>query len=178
PTEAAIESYPVAEPEPEPGQDFSQIEEQGGQEYAEPEAEPGTYEGGYEQVPIGGENIKPVADSKKDIARDKQEEDALKKLVKELEFGSLANSIAMLEKLTKTYPSDSDYTGLLKAARNLKDGDIWYRYQSRLQQAAPKVKETVPLIYTQKPAPVTVRINDLKHSSWLLMYKKLGSKSK
>ncbi|MCA9803641.1 MAG: hypothetical protein KC777_16830 [Cyanobacteria bacterium HKST-UBA02] len=128
-------------------------------------------------VNIAGDDIKPGAEFKRDLARDSAEETALKKLVKELEFGSLANSIAMLRDLVKVYPGDPDYRSLLAAALNLKDGDVWYQYQQRSQiPPRPPVSTVAPVVRPGRVTPtIADRISDLKHSSWLLMYKKLGS---
>ncbi|MGD9681667.1 MAG: hypothetical protein AB7W16_10820 [Candidatus Obscuribacterales bacterium] len=130
-----------------------------------------------EPVSIAGDDIKPGAEFKRDLARDSAEEAALKKLVKELEFGSLANSIAMLRELVKVYPGDPDYRSLLAAALNLKDGDVWYQYQQRSQiPPRPSPSTVAPVVRPSRVTPtIADRISDLKHSSWLLMYKKLGS---
>lgn len=182
-TQSSVQS-PVLEPErPEP--EDPEQPEQPEQEYFEApaywEPAPGASQPRKQQAPvsIAGDDIKPGAEFKRDLARDSAEEASLKKLVKELEFGSLANSIAMLRDLVKVYPGDPDYRSLLAAALNLKDGDVWYQYQQRSQAPVrPPVSTVAPVV---RPAPATPtiadKINDLKHSSWLLMYKRLGRSS-
>lgn len=167
---------PVLEPErPEPDQPEQEYFE--APAYWEPA--PGASQSREQQAPvsIAGDDIKPGAEFKRDLARDTAEETALKKLVKELEFGSLASSIAMLRELVKVYPGDPDYRSLLAAALNLKDGDVWYQYQQRSQvPPRPPVATVAPVVRPARVTPtIADRINDLKHSSWLLMYKKLGS---
>ena len=93
----------------------------------------------------------------------------MKKLVRELQYGSLENSIKLLETMVKAYPYDPDYRALLSAARNLNNADIWYRYQRRLQLPPPSAHEEIKKLVKvpRKEEP----INELKRESWFLLIK-------
>ncbi|MCA9815192.1 MAG: hypothetical protein H6677_06820 [Candidatus Obscuribacterales bacterium] len=102
-------------------------------------------------------------------ARTDEEAISLKKLVRELQYGSLENSIKLLETMVKAYPYDPDYRALLSAARNLNNADIWYRYQRRLQLPPPSAHEEIKKLVKvpRKEEP----INELKRESWFLLIK-------
>lgn len=103
--------------------------------------------------------------------RGQAEELTLRKLVHELEYGSLTDSIKLLEYMVLNYPYDPDYRSLLAAARNLNTADIWYRYQRRLQLPPPSAKadeiqKMIKMPRKEKP------INSLKQTTWFLLIKK------
>lgn len=101
--------------------------------------------------------------------RSDEEAISLRKLVRELQYGSLENSIKLLETMVKAYPYDPDYRALLTAARNLNNADIWYRYQRRLQLPPPSAHEEIKKLVKipRKEEP----INELKRESWFLLIK-------
>lgn len=100
------------------------------------------------------------------------EEATLRLLVHELEFGTLAKSISILQQLNQEYPGDPDYVRLLSMSLNLRDGDIWYSYQRKSDRPAPSIAPAQP----PKPAVPVLRqnpnnnyVNDLKRESWFLI---------
>ena len=102
--------------------------------------------------------------------RSLEEEAALKKVVHELKYGSLLNSIKLLQNMVSSYPYDPDYKSLLSAAQNLREADVWYQYQRRLQlpppSAEPKViYKLIKMERKEKP------INELKRASWFNLIK-------
>lgn len=99
---------------------------------------------------------------------DGKEELLLNKLVKELEVGTLMNSITLLRQLCSDYPDDPDYKQLLARAIRLRDGDVWYDYQRKTEYKIekPKEEEKPPTII--KPTS-NESVNELKKSSWFLI---------
>lgn len=100
------------------------------------------------------------------------EETQLRMLVHELEFGTLAKSISILQQLNQEYPGDPDYVRLLSMSLNLRDGDIWYSYQRKSDRPTSSIEPAQP----QKPAVPVLRqnpnnsyVNDLKRESWFLI---------
>jgi|AGTN01.2.fsa_nt_gi hypothetical protein len=100
------------------------------------------------------------------------EEAQLRLLVHELEFGTLAKSISILQHLNQEYPGDPDYVRLLSMSLNLRDGDIWYSYQRKSDRPTSSVEPA----QAQKPAVPVLRqnpnnayVNDLKRESWFLI---------
>lgn len=103
-------------------------------------------------------------------ANKSREEVILKNLVKELEYGSLGNSILLLKRLTTEYPDDPDYRALLARALQLRDGDVWYDYQRRTAYKEKKNQEKDPEPEPQIIKPVAnPGVNALKRESWFLM---------
>lgn len=94
------------------------------------------------------------------------EEALLAKLVRELEFGTLQNSISYLNQLVAKCPSDPDYKSLLTMALRLRDGDVWYQYQRKVDYKEPEVVKIPTTI--MKPTPNDT-VNELKKSSWFLI---------
>lgn len=94
------------------------------------------------------------------------EEALLAKLVRELEFGTLANSISFLNQLVAKCPDDPDYKSLLTMALRLRDGDVWYQYQRKVDYKEPEVVKIPATI--MKPTP-NDNVNELKKSSWFLI---------
>jgi len=96
------------------------------------------------------------------------EEAMLSKLVKELEFGTLQNSIALLNQLTAKCPDDPDYKSLLAMALRLRDGDVWYSYQRKTEYKIEDKEIKPPPANIIKPV-ANESINELKKSSWFLI---------
>lgn len=94
------------------------------------------------------------------------EEALLSKLVRELEFGTLQNSISYLNQLVAKCPDDPDYKSLLTMALRLRDGDVWYQYQRKVDYKEPEVVKIPATI--MKPTP-NDNVNELKKSSWFLI---------
>lgn len=102
--------------------------------------------------------------------KSQSETKTLKKLVYMLQYGSLIDSINLLESMVRSYPYDPDYQNLLRAARSLRHADIWYQYQRRLQlpppQAKPKtIYKMIKMKRNEEP------INELKQASWFHLIK-------
>lgn len=113
-------------------------------------------------VPPPPVSVVPAANTQKSAS----EEALLSKLVRELEFGTLQNSISYLNQLVTKYPDDPDYRQLLAMALRLRDGDVWYQYQRKVDYKEPApVKIPATII---KPTP-SETVNDLKKSSWFLI---------
>lgn len=96
------------------------------------------------------------------------EEAMLGRLVRELEFGTLLNSIALLNQLVSKYPEDPDYNSLLAMAIRLRDGDVWYQYARKVdikEDTTPKPQAPVQIM---KPTS-NETVNELKKSSWFLI---------
>jgi hypothetical protein len=99
-------------------------------------------------------------------AKSSDEEALLAQLVKELEYGTLKNSIAFLNQLVTKCPEDPDYRSLLTMALRLRDGDVWYQYQRKVDYKEPEVVKIPASI--MKPTP-NETVNELKKSSWFLI---------
>ncbi len=98
-----------------------------------------------------------------------QEEIVLSKLVKELQFGSLKNSIALLNQLVREHPDDPDYNALLGQALQLRDSDVWYDYQRRTrEEKRERSKEEQKQPEIMKPV-ANPNVNALKRESWFLI---------
>lgn len=183
-----VESEPEAEPEPEPEPESEQISEPEtsteDDRFQEDVSAPGS-----EAEAREGESVEPTRvpetppsthtlvpqDPPDSVvpevskARSDEEATSLRRLVRELQYGSLENSIKLLETMVKAYPYDPDYRALLTAARNLNNADIWYRYQRRLQLPPPSAHEEIKKLVKipRKEEP----INELKRESWFLLIK-------
>ncbi len=116
---------------------------------------------------------KEVSDSAKNdhppvaAQRTSAEEAILVQLVRELEYGTLINSINILNQLVSKYPEDPDYRSLLAMAIRLRHGDVWYQYQRKVdikEEAEPKI----PPANIIKPT-ANESVNELKKSSWFLI---------
>lgn len=128
-----------------------------------------------EEMPPVAPHIVPYNQTQAQAKRSDPQEEALQKLVHELEFGTLDKSIKVLRELIATYPDDSDYKKLLDMAVSLKDADTWYSYQrntpspslSQGDDEKPKAQpKPLPQIQASSDNP---RVNELKRSSWLLI---------
>lgn len=100
------------------------------------------------------------------------EEASLRLLVHELEFGTLAKSISILQQLNQDYPGDPDYVRLLSMSLNLRDGDIWYSYQRKSDRPVPSmapVQPPKPAVPVLRQNPNNSYVNDLKRESWFLI---------
>ncbi|MDZ4832980.1 MAG: hypothetical protein SGJ27_04190 [Candidatus Melainabacteria bacterium] len=113
-------------------------------------------------------NTAPKEVTKVPVARPVTEEALLARLVKELEFGTLLNSIGMLNQLVAKFPEDPDYNSLLAMAIRLRDGDVWYQYSRKVDIKEDKMpKQNAPVRIMKPTANETV--NELKKSSWFLI---------
>lgn len=100
------------------------------------------------------------------------EEAQLRLLVHELEYGTLAKSISILQQLNQEYPGDPDYVRLLSMSLNLRDGDIWYSYQrksDRPTSAIAPAQAQKPAVPVLRQNPNNTYVNDLKRESWFLI---------
>ncbi len=128
-----------------------------------------------EEMPPVAPRIVPYNPVQPQAKKTDPQEEALQRLVHELEFGTLDKSIKVLRDLIATYPEDTDYKKLLDMANSLKDADTWYSYQrntpspsmSQGDEEKPKAQpKPLPQIQASSDNP---RVNELKRSSWLLI---------
>lgn len=128
-----------------------------------------------EEMPPVAPRIVPNNTVQTQTKKTDPQEEALQKLVRELEFGTLDKSIKVLRELIATYPEDSDYKKLLDMANSLKEADTWYSYQRNTpspsmnqdDEEKPKAQpKPLPQIQASSDNP---RVNELKRSSWLLI---------
>lgn len=96
------------------------------------------------------------------------EEAMLERLVKELEFGTLLNSITLLNQLVAKYPEDPDYNSLLAMAVRLRDGDVWYQYARKVDIKEDRTPKAQAPVQIMKPTS-NETVNELKKSSWFLI---------
>ncbi|HMO20782.1 MAG TPA: hypothetical protein PKC98_07425, partial [Candidatus Melainabacteria bacterium] len=129
-SESEPESEPEAEQisEPETSTEDDQLQEDVSAPGSEAEAREGE---SVESTRVSETPPAPIAPLVPEVSKARSDEEAisLRRLVRELQYGSLENSIKLLETMVKAYPYDPDYRALLAAARNLNNADIWYRYQ-------------------------------------------------
>ncbi len=102
------------------------------------------------------------------VTKASAEEAMLARLVRELEFGTLLNSISLLNQLVSTYPEDPDYTSLLAMAIRLRDGDVWYQYSRKVDMKEDKAAKPSAPVQIMKPTS-NESVNELKKSSWFLI---------
>lgn len=141
------------------------------EEIREPEI--GSDEKDVEETPVEVEEPVKLEPPRVPKSKSKKEAESLKLVVRELQYGSLLNSISLLERMVKAYPYDPDYKELLSAARNLRHADIWYQYQRRLQLPPPSAKpkviyKLIKMRRNEKP------INELKQAGWFQLIKNRG----
>ena len=169
-SESEPESEPEAEQisEPETSTEDDQLQEDVSAPGSEAEAREGE---SVESTRVSETPPAPIAPLVPEVSKARSDEEAisLRRLVRELQYGSLENSIKLLETMVKAYPYDPDYRALLAAARNLNNADIWYRYQRRLQLPPPSAHEEIKKLVKipRKEEP----INELKRESWFLLIK-------
>jgi hypothetical protein len=128
-----------------------------------------------EEMPPVAPRIVPYSQAQAQTKKADPQEESLKKLVHELEYGTLDRSIKVLRELINSYPEDTDYKKLLDMALSLKDADTWYSYQRNTPSPSmgqgdedrPKPQpKPIPQIQASSDNP---RVNELKRSSWLLI---------
>ncbi len=110
----------------------------------------------------------PPEVAKPPVVKMASEEAMLERLVKELEFGTLLNSITLLNQLVAKYPEDPDYNSLLAMAIRLRDGDVWYQYARKVDIKEDKTPKASAPVQIMKPS-ANETVNELKKSSWFLI---------
>lgn len=110
----------------------------------------------------------PAEAVKPPVTKVASEEAILERLVKELEFGTLLNSITLLNQLVAKYPEDPDYNSLLAMAIRLRDGDVWYQYARKVDMKEDKASKPQAPVQIMKPTS-NETVNELKKSSWFLI---------
>lgn len=122
-----------------------------------------------EEVPaVAPARVSPPEVVKPPVTKTASEEAMLSRLVKELEFGTLLNSITLLNQLVAKYPEDPDYNSLLAMAIRLRDGDVWYQYARKVDIKEDKTPKPQVPVQIMKPT-TNDTVNELKKSSWFLI---------